>query len=82
MWLKKLKEICLKESRTQPGLNLGDPIVMRKVMDKTNFNIGQQVEYLLSTGNLSSQSGLDMQQVCLHELLVFGSILLISLYLH
>lgn len=34
-----------------------------KVLRKTNENLGQALEYFLSTGNLVSASGLDLQQV-------------------
>ncbi|KAI1083195.1 DNA-directed RNA polymerase I subunit RPA2 [Whalleya microplaca] len=34
-----------------------------KVFQKTNENVGNALEYFLSTGNLSSPSGLDLQQV-------------------
>ncbi|KAI0392388.1 hypothetical protein F5Y17DRAFT_361243 [Xylariaceae sp. FL0594] len=34
-----------------------------KIFQKTNENVGNALEYFLSTGNLSSPSGLDLQQV-------------------
>ncbi|KAI0164960.1 hypothetical protein GGR57DRAFT_451240 [Xylariaceae sp. FL1272] len=34
-----------------------------KIFAKTNENVGHALEYFLSTGNLSSPSGLDLQQV-------------------
>ncbi|KAF2160525.1 hypothetical protein M409DRAFT_28909 [Zasmidium cellare ATCC 36951] len=36
---------------------------MPKVIRKTNENLGQKVDYFLSTGNLVSPTGLDLQQV-------------------
>nr|POE77989.1 dna-directed rna polymerase i subunit rpa2 [Quercus suber] len=36
---------------------------MTKVVRKTNENIGQALDYFLSTGNLVSPSGLDLQQI-------------------
>ena len=36
---------------------------LTSVFAKTNENIGAALEYFLSTGNLSSPSGLDLQQV-------------------
>lgn len=36
---------------------------MTKVVRKTNENLGQALDYFLSTGNLVSPSGLDLQQV-------------------
>ncbi|KAK9386223.1 hypothetical protein V1515DRAFT_645659 [Lipomyces mesembrius] len=45
------------------GVNFADPKYINKVFEKVNFNIGQKMQYFLSTGNLISQSGLDLQQV-------------------
>jgi DNA-directed RNA polymerase I subunit RPA2 len=40
-----------------------DKDFMPKVVRKTNENLGQALDYFLSTGNLVSPSGLDLQQV-------------------
>ncbi|QBM86798.1 DNA-directed RNA polymerase I subunit RPA2 [Metschnikowia aff. pulcherrima] len=40
-----------------------DRTYMSKVLGRVNGNIGQKLQYFLSTGNLVSQSGLDLQQV-------------------
>ena len=65
-----MKEASLKEVKGRGSLRrFEDPSIMRKIVAKTNTNVGQKVEYLLNTGNLVSQSGLDLQQVhsaCLH----------------
>ncbi|KAK6460966.1 DNA-directed RNA polymerase I [Scheffersomyces coipomensis] len=45
------------------AVNFNDRKYMSKVFSKINENIGQKLQYFLSTGNLVSQSGLDLQQV-------------------
>lgn len=35
---------------------------IQKAVRKVNFDIGQKLSYFLATGNLISQSGLDLQQ--------------------
>ncbi|KAK6198040.1 DNA-directed RNA polymerase I [Scheffersomyces amazonensis] len=45
------------------AVNFNDRKYMSKVFLKINENIGQKLQYFLSTGNLVSQSGLDLQQV-------------------
>lgn len=45
------------------AVNFSDTRYMTRVFSRTNENIGQKLQYFLSTGNLVSQSGLDLQQV-------------------
>lgn len=45
------------------GINFHDKKYMQRLLMKVNHNIGQKLQYFLSTGNLVSQSGLDLQQV-------------------
>lgn len=45
------------------AVNFSDRKYMSRVFLRTNENIGQKLQYFLSTGNLVSQSGLDLQQV-------------------
>lgn len=45
------------------AVNFGDKKYIQRVLTKMNENIGQKLQYFLSTGNLVSQSGLDLQQV-------------------
>lgn len=45
------------------AVNFDEPKYMSRVFMKINENIGQKLQYFLSTGNLVSQSGLDLQQV-------------------
>ncbi|CCE86373.1 Piso0_004858 [Millerozyma farinosa CBS 7064] len=45
------------------AVNFKDRKYMSRVFMRINENIGQKLQYFLSTGNLVSQSGLDLQQV-------------------
>ncbi|CAN3360331.1 DNA-directed RNA polymerase I subunit Rpa135p [Diutina catenulata] len=45
------------------AVNFDDSKYMTRVFSRINENIGQKLQYFLSTGNLVSQSGLDLQQV-------------------
>lgn len=45
------------------AVNFLDRRYMARVFARINENIGQKLQYFLSTGNLVSQSGLDLQQV-------------------
>ena len=45
------------------GLDFKSKTYLAKVFMKINCDIGQALSYFLSTGNLSSPSGLDLQQV-------------------
>lgn len=45
------------------AVNFNDRKYMTRVFSRINENIGQKLQYFLSTGNLVSQSGLDLQQV-------------------
>ncbi|KAK9458712.1 uncharacterized protein V1516DRAFT_693446 [Lipomyces oligophaga] len=49
-------------NRNQP-VNFADEKYLAKVFHRINDNIGKKLNYFLSTGNLVSQSGLDLQQV-------------------
>ncbi len=45
------------------AINFKEQKYMSKVLMRVNENIGSKLQYFLSTGNLVSQSGLDLQQV-------------------
>ncbi|KAL9042517.1 MAG: hypothetical protein Q9180_000554 [Flavoplaca navasiana] len=64
-WLKSVQTACEDWIRTS-GTTLADPTFMRdftpRILRRTNENIGSLVEYFLSTGNLVSSTGLDLQQ--------------------
>ncbi|GMM31362.1 DNA-directed RNA polymerase I core subunit [Martiniozyma asiatica (nom. inval.)] len=45
------------------AVDFNDRKYMTRVFSRTNENIGQKMQYFISTGNLVSQSGLDLQQV-------------------
>ena len=48
--------------RDANAVNIKDEKYVNKVIQKTNFDIGQKLNYFLATGNLVSPSGLDLQQ--------------------
>ena len=65
-WLTSIRGACQEWClRTDRG-NFTDPYFLRefptKILQKTNENIGGLLEYFLSTGNLVSPTGLDLQQ--------------------
>lgn len=45
------------------AINFKDRKYMNRILMRVNENIGSKLQYFLSTGNLVSQSGLDLQQV-------------------
>ncbi|KAJ1516532.1 hypothetical protein HMI55_002014 [Coelomomyces lativittatus] len=59
-----------KEADTQQGMMLGNfssgfahPHFLRKVLKKAPCDLGAKLEYLLATGNVKTQTGMDLQQV-------------------
>ena len=56
-------QITSDVSRQSVAVNFTDKKYIQRVFLKINENIGQKLQYFLSTGNLVSQSGLDLQQV-------------------
>ena len=52
--------------KDQPGLKFTsehfEHDLTHKIFSKTNYAVGAQIEYFLSTGNLASPTGLDLQQ--------------------
>lgn len=64
-WLYSIRVAAQDWCRTKQK-NFADPDFERdfqpKILKRTSENIGQLLEYFLSTGNLSSPSGLDLQQ--------------------
>ncbi|OWB78150.1 hypothetical protein B5S32_g2337 [[Candida] boidinii] len=71
MILKEKAEEYLQNIRAQIqsdlnrgiSVNFNERKYMSRVFMRINENIGQKLQYFLSTGNLVSQSGLDLQQV-------------------
>eukprot|EP01087_Luapelamoeba_hula_P020938 TRINITY_DN7228_c0_g1_i2.p1 TRINITY_DN7228_c0_g1~~TRINITY_DN7228_c0_g1_i2.p1 ORF type:complete len:1100 (+),score=114.71 TRINITY_DN7228_c0_g1_i2:76-3375(+) len=59
-WLLNVRILLMKFLKSNKG-GLDNDALMRKCFD-SNFDIGQKVQYLLSTGNLVSSSGLAMMQ--------------------
>lgn len=50
-------------SRGLTGVSFTNKTYLPKVLSKVNHMVGKAMEYFLSTGNLASPSGLDLQQV-------------------
>ena len=45
------------------GFDVHDEKYIRRVVERTNYDVGAKLAYLLTTGNLVSNSGLDLMQV-------------------
>ncbi|KAL8812562.1 MAG: hypothetical protein Q9223_000972 [Gallowayella weberi] len=64
-WLRSIQPACQDWIRNS-GAPFTDPSFMRdfttKILKRTTENIGSLIEYFLSTGNLVSSTGLDLQQ--------------------
>eukprot|EP00656_Telonema_subtile_P016185 TRINITY_DN18534_c0_g1_i2.p1 TRINITY_DN18534_c0_g1~~TRINITY_DN18534_c0_g1_i2.p1 ORF type:complete len:927 (-),score=299.62 TRINITY_DN18534_c0_g1_i2:196-2976(-) len=62
--LQLLRTVMLKDERMRTaGFDLTDEKYVKKVVERVNFDVGKKIEYLLTTGNLISNSGLDLMQV-------------------
>lgn len=62
-YLSNIKAQVQSDVNRGVAVNFDDRKYMTRVFQRTNENIGQKLQYFLSTGNLVSQSGLDLQQV-------------------
>ena len=65
-WLASVQNVTRDWCRTHDALRFSNPdfpkTFLSKILKKTNENIGSLLDYFLSTGNLISRSGLDLQQ--------------------
>jgi len=62
--LEGMKNLMRKDERTSfKGYDLNDSNYFKRCLERTNIEVGKKMEYLLNTGNLISQSGLDLMQV-------------------
>ncbi|KAL6714634.1 DNA-directed RNA polymerase I subunit RPA2 [Lecanora helva] len=65
-WLSSIRAACLEWCEKNDQAPYTDPNFLRdfpgKILRKTNENVGGLLEYFLSTGNLVSPTGLDLQQ--------------------
>ena len=65
-WLVSIANIYREYVRNNGKISFTSSNFMKvftsKILKKTNQNIGQMLDYFLSTGNLVSRSGLDLQQ--------------------
>lgn len=62
-YLQNIRLQVASDISRNAAVNFSDPKYFSRLFLKMNENIGQKMQYFLSTGNLVSQSGLDMQQV-------------------
>ncbi|CAN6674688.1 DNA-directed RNA polymerase I subunit Rpa135p [Trichomonascus vanleenenianus] len=62
-YLNSFKAQIVSDVNRGAAVNFTDRKYIQRVFLKMNENIGQKLQYFLSTGNLVSQSGLDLQQV-------------------
>lgn len=62
-YLQSIRLQILSDINRGVAVNFNDRRYMSRVFLRINENIGQKLQYFLSTGNLVSQSGLDLQQV-------------------
>ncbi|KAI9800142.1 MAG: DNA-directed RNA polymerase I subunit RPA2 [Piccolia ochrophora] len=66
-WLNSIRPAALEWCKKEEGAKFTTPTFIKefpsKVLARTNENIGGTLEYFLSTGNLVSPTGLDLQQV-------------------
>ncbi|CAB66435.2 DNA-directed RNA polymerase I complex subunit Rpa2 [Schizosaccharomyces pombe] len=62
-WLNSIRaQINLDVRRSAPGVDFSDRKYLTRVFSKINNDIGTKLQYFLSTGNLVSNTGLDLQQ--------------------
>ncbi|KAI9205077.1 uncharacterized protein BJ171DRAFT_82715 [Polychytrium aggregatum] len=63
-WLTGIKtQIQIDIRRSPASVDFQDNKYMQKVIQKVNCDVGRKMEYFLATGNLVSNTGLDLQQV-------------------
>lgn len=62
-YLQNIRLQVMSDLNGRTGVKFNDPKYIRRVLMRVNDNIGQKLHYFLSTGNLVSSSGLDLQQV-------------------
>ncbi|KAL8872797.1 MAG: hypothetical protein Q9174_001628 [Haloplaca sp. 1 TL-2023] len=64
-WLRSIQITC-QDYLARTGTTFAHPTFLKdfpsKILSRTTENIGGQLEYFLSTGNLVSSTGLDLQQ--------------------
>ena len=65
-WLSSIRGACQEWCLKNDKANFTDPNFLKdfpvRIVKKTNENVGGLLEYFLSTGNLVSPTGLDLQQ--------------------
>lgn len=63
-WQQRLRETITKEQQDKPGSDFGDALLVTRCINRACqlAAVGTRTEYLLSTGNLVSKSGMGMSQ--------------------
>lgn len=62
-YLQRTKAVIEKDLRENKArVTFSDSVYLKKALDKTGVDIGKKLTYFLATGNLVTQSGLDLQQ--------------------
>ncbi|KAI0686786.1 beta and beta-prime subunits of DNA dependent RNA-polymerase [Cytidiella melzeri] len=56
------RSIAIDVDRSDPSVDFFDKRYIKKMLNKTNYDIGARLSNFLATGNLVSPSGLDLQQ--------------------
>ncbi|KAI0340867.1 beta and beta-prime subunits of DNA dependent RNA-polymerase [Trametopsis cervina] len=56
------RSIAIDVERSEPSVDFFDKRYIKKMLSKTNYDIGARLSNFLATGNLVSSSGLDLQQ--------------------
>ena len=73
VYLKDARGAALGINAMADKINLADRDYLESLVARCPLDIGRKIEYFISTGNLVSQTGLDLSQVlcvmcvCVHE---------------
>ena len=73
VYLKDARGAALGINTMADKINLADRDYLESLVARCPLDIGRKIEYFISTGNLVSQTGLDLSQVlcvmcvCVHE---------------
>ncbi|KAJ4452385.1 putative DNA-directed RNA polymerase I subunit 2 [Paratrimastix pyriformis] len=61
-WVEALRR-NIEKDMAKGTADISNAVWFRKCLDRVPLDVGKRVEYLLATGNLRTESGLDLQQV-------------------
>ncbi|KAL0246659.1 hypothetical protein GEMRC1_007870 [Eukaryota sp. GEM-RC1] len=63
IWLSAIKNQIIREHTMKPQtFDIHDQLQFKKCIDRSGCDLGRKFEYLLATGNIRSESGLDLMQ--------------------